>query len=169
MFESIRRAMQKLTERWATGGEFGQRMEQLRGEIRALPLEEARSAAEAALSDPTKFQRAEKHPPSSTDISELALELRSFFERYARVASRGACIAELDRQQIRASQILDGYITIGIHVEHTELAVKPGDETIWVLADDVPSEEAVEDDFPSIYHYLLFVDRFTSAVDEHRI
>jgi hypothetical protein len=166
MIEKIRRALQKLAANWAADGEFLQKIEQLKGEIRELSLEEAKAAAEAALSNPARFDRVEAHTPSSANMSELAPELRSFFERYARVASQGAFIAELDSQQIRPSAILSGYIAIGIHVEHTELAIKPGEEGIWVLADDVPSEEALEDFFPSVYHYLLFVDRFTIATEE---
>jgi len=165
VFDSIRRAFHNIVQSRTAASEFTQKIDQLQSGIRALPLEQARSAAEAALADSTRFH-VEASLPDGTELSELAPDLRAFFERYARVASLGAFISELGHHTIRPSCVLNGYIAIGTHVEHTELAARPGDETIWVLAEDVPPEDAVEESFPSIYHYLLFVDQFTRAVDE---
>jgi hypothetical protein len=145
--------------RWAeTSKRMQAGLEEIRKQISSLPLQDARATAEHALRDPVRFECAEE----AWDGGEIELGLpplvRQFFGQYLSVVSLSTS-AELCRDGIAPVAADSKYLRIGADGEHTHLAVLPGEETVYVLADDVPAEEQVEDTFPSIYHYLAFLGR----------
>ena len=58
------------------------------------------------------------------------------------------------------------HLYLGIDGEHTHLAVRAGDESIYVLTDAVPDEDRVESVFGSIYHWVLWLERKESLLAE---
>jgi hypothetical protein len=50
------------------------------------------------------------------------------------------------------------YLRLGTDGEHTHFAIRRGDEAIYVLADDVPSDERVESVFATVHHWLLWLE-----------
>ena len=126
-------------------------------ELAALTAAEAQAAAEQVLAAP-RFIRATPWHDAPRPQTELAPTLREFFHRIRRVegsnGDRYADIAELE-----PLEWAPGYLRLGTDVEHTHVAIRPGDESIYVLADDVPSDERVESVFATVYHWILWLER----------
>ena len=127
-------------------------------ELALLTPAEARAAAERVLAAP-RFVRATPWHDSPPPRTELAPVLREFFHRIRRVevpeGERSVDIAEL-----APLEWAPGYLCLGTTgVEHTHLAIRPGDESIYVLADDVGSDECVESAFATVYHWILWLER----------
>jgi hypothetical protein len=128
-------------------------------EVRQIPLDEAVKQAELLLSDPARFQCSES--PLARDgaaASGLPRTARTFFERYDRVASLFSG-TELARDEIGPSTVAPGFTRVGNETEHTEVAVKTGEDTVYILADDVPTEIVIESTYPTLYHYIIAIDR----------
>ncbi len=121
--------------------------------IFAVPLAEARAQVESLLADPDKFECI-KAPPADPDVLEsLAPGLRAFFTTYERVRILHGD-TDLDRGSIGPSTLNARYLRIGSDVEHTELVVEPGEETVFEIDGSERSESEMQA-YPSIYHSLL--------------
>jgi hypothetical protein len=125
-------------------------------ELATLSAAEARTAAERVLVAP-RFVRAtpwDDSPPHP----ELAPALREFFRRFRTVeVAEGEQCADI--AELAPLEWAPGYLRLGTDGEHTHLAVRPGDECIYVLADDVGHEERVDATFATVYHWILWLER----------
>lgn len=123
--------------------------------VKSIPLDEAKDRAEALFGQPCGFSRSA--PTDKTPIPSLSPGLQEFFASHGEITAEGGEVA-IGRQDIQPYGHDKSFIRLGQDGEHTHLAAKPGNDAVYVLADDVPKGKQVEDEFPSIYHYLLFVD-----------
>jgi hypothetical protein len=120
----------------------------------ALTLEEAEGRAIDLLANPSQY-RVE---PGGTDTPNgMPPGLRRLFSRYRSIRS-SVDELEMGLHLLSPSSVKADYSSLGYASEHTHLAVGPVGETVYVLADDVPEEEAVESVHASIYHYLVYRD-----------
>ena len=149
-FTAAQRARSRGVERYVQGLDAYER------ELAALSAAAARARAEHVLGAP-RFIRVvpwESPPPPRP---ELAPELGAFFRRVRRVeALAGARHA--DAAELAPLEWDPQYLLLGPDGEHTHLAVRPGDEAVYELADDVPRDEAVEQTFATVYHWVLWLE-----------
>ena len=131
-------------------------------ELAALPDTEARAEAERVLATP-RFLRVTRWQSPPLPRVELAPSLSEFFRVMQRVEvpDREECA---DIAELGPLEWAPGYLYLGTDGEHTHLAVRPGDESIYVLTDDVPEEDRVESVFSSIYHWVLWLERKESML-----
>jgi hypothetical protein len=126
------------------------------GDVKSIPLPKARAEAEALFSQPSGFTRAA--PADATPIPGLSAELQEFFALHGDVTAEEGEVS-ISRLEIAPYEHDKSFLRLGQDGEHTHLAAKPGESAVYVIADDVPRAKQVEESFPSIHHYLLFVDR----------
>jgi len=133
-------------------------------ELAALPAPEARAAAERVLAAP-RFLRVTRWQDPPPPRPELAPALGEFFQVIQRVEvpGREECA---DISELQPVEWAPEYLYLGTDGEHTHLGVRAGDESIYVLTDDVPDEDRVESVFGSIYHWVLWLERKESLLAE---
>jgi hypothetical protein len=136
---------------------YVQALEAYERELALLTPAEARAAAERVLAAP-RFVRVTPWQDAPPPLTELAPALREFFQRIRLVeapeSERYADIADL-----APLEWAPGYLRLGTDLEHTHVAIRPDDESIYVLADDVPGDERVESTFATVYHWILWLER----------
>ena len=135
-----------------------QALEAYERELAALTPDEARAAAERVLAT-SRFVRTTPWRDAPPPHTELAPVLREFFQRIrlVEVPEAGPCA---DAAELPPLESAPGYLCLGnTGVEHTDLAIRPGDESIYILADDVPIAERVESVFATVYHWILWLER----------
>jgi hypothetical protein len=143
---------------------YSQALRAYEGELAALTPAEARAAAERVLAAPRFIRTTPWHdaPPPNT---ELAPVLREFLQRIRLVevpdAERCANAADLS-----PLEWAPGYLCLGTAGEHSHVAIRPGDESIYILADDVPHNERVESVFATVYHWILWLERNEELLGE---
>ena len=125
-------------------------------DLAALSGADARAAAEKVLADP-RFIRVVRWSAPPTLRGDLALALRTFLGSVQRV--EGGDEEVVDGREIERLEWAPGYLRLGTEDEHTHLAIRPGDEAIYVLADDVPVADRIESVFATVYHWVLWVER----------
>lgn len=125
--------------------------------LAALSATEARAQAERVLA---ASQRLRVVPWRSTPPSrrELTASLGEFF-RGVRCVEELSGMPSADAAELAPLAWAPGYWSLGPNDEHTHLAVRPGDESIYVLADDVSGDERVEQRFATVYHWVLWLQR----------
>ena len=133
-------------------------------ELATLPAPEARAAAERVLAAP-RFLRVTRWQGPPLPHPALAPMLAAFFQVIQRVdvPDREECA---DAAEIRPLEWAPGYLYLGSDGEHTHLAVREGDESIYVLTDDVPDDDQVETVFSTVYHWVLWLERKESLLAE---
>jgi len=132
--------------------------------IAELPLSVAREQALALLADPRYFECTESSDADASRLDFLAPELLSLFQRYETIESVSQpCL--LDRNEIQQVKVaaksrrkpppfwIIGWEDGG----HWVVVVKAGEEGIFVTDDFENTEEMIEPDYPSVYHWLLTV------------
>ena len=150
-FTAAQRARSRDAERYA------QALDVYGRALADLPAAEARVAAERVLASP-RFIRTLPWQGPPAPHPELAPALGEFFRRVQRVEVPGGD-QRADAAELEPFEWDAGYLRLGTDGEHTHLAVRPGDEAIYVLADDVPSAERVESVFVTVYHWVLWLER----------
>lgn len=123
--------------------------------VKSIPMPEAKARAEALFGQSKGFTLSA--PSDKTPIPSLSPSIQEFFASHGEVTAEGGEVV-ISRQDIQPYEHERSFIWLGRDGEHTHLVTKPGEDAVYVLADDVPKARQVEDEFPSIYHYLLFVD-----------
>ena len=126
-------------------------------ELGKLSAAEARLQAERVLMAPRLLRVVpwESPPPSRP---QLAGSLDEFFRGIRCVeALRG--MPRADAADLAPLGWAPGYLGLGPSEEHTHLAVRAGDESIYVIADDVPPEQRIDRVFATVYHWILWLER----------
>lgn len=136
---------------------FAQALAACEQELAALSALDASASAERVLASP-RFIRAVSWSTPPAPRQELAPALRSFFSRVRRVELPGG-EPHADAATIEPLGWAPGYLKLGTVDEHTHLAIRPGDESIYILADDVPGADRVESVFATVYHWVLWLER----------
>lgn len=120
---------------------------------RALSQTEAEVRALNLLSDP-RLYRIVENPIRGDSLASLGPGLQKFFSRFETVREiKGE--TSLDRNQIGTSNLCEGFLRIGTDMEHTEIVVRPNEDTIYVIDGTEPEEVPLEEGFPTIYHYIV--------------
>ena len=157
-FTRTQRARSRGAERYA------QALAAYEQELADLPAADARVAAEQVLASP-RFISVFPWTVAAAPGPELAPTLTEFFRRIQRVevpgGERRADAAELEPLDWAA-----GYLRLGADGEHAHIAVRAGDEAIYVLADDAPSDDRVESVFATVYHWVLWLERSEELLAE---
>lgn len=142
-------------------------IDQFERELATLPFEAARSRAEQLLARSTFLRTItwDSDPPVRTD---LAPEVGSFVHRIRRIEA----IENRDERYIDSSDIspftwLPEYLCFGMDDEHIHVALRPNDETIYLLADDVSMKEALQSTLPTVYHWILYCDRSQELLSDN--
>ena len=125
-------------------------------QLQHLPIESARREALRLLAATALLEVAvasESPPPM---VATLGPELRDFFARFRRVGTVNGAIF-VDVASIEPCDWWPGWIEIGAFDGHVHLMVRPGEDTVFEVADDVDEHERVLGSYPSIHHWVLAV------------
>jgi hypothetical protein len=131
-----------------------------------LSPHQATSIAHDVLKNNSEFEI--RSSPASKHASELSPSIRNFFQDYPKV------ILTTDDVAISVGDVCryahDGqFLLLGSDGEHTHLVARPNDDRVYVVADDVPKESQIEGEFPTIYHWIVWVNKrgeLTQVADE---
>ena len=133
-------------------------------ELAGLPAPDARAQAERVIASP-RFIRIVPWPAPRPARAELAPDVGAFFGVVQRVeVPDGETCADV--ADLAPLEWAPGFLRLGPDGEHTHLALRPGDEAIYVLGDDVPAEERVFTVLATIYHWLLYLERRAELLAE---
>jgi hypothetical protein len=131
----------------------------LRGELRSIaasvrlvPLEEAASQVEEALTHADKFRVAGTHEGTAAIPRELPASVHRLLTRYSSINTRYSDVT-ISRALVAPSQLLAGCIRIGDDGGHWEILVRPREDPVYVW--DGGGGDPFHDPYPSVYHYLL--------------
>ena len=125
-------------------------------QIHSMDIAAAAAAAQAILSDASKFVVVRRHADDFPFANEMAQHLRAFFAEVESLkAVRGD--AELTRSSITRSDLNRNYIRIGRDIESVEINIRPSDETVYEF--DAFDSNKPFDQHCTIYHWVLAVDR----------
>lgn len=142
----------RLTKIWRESDKFHQQVTQQLAAARALSQEEAEERALRLLYD-TKLFRIVENRQMEDSLPLHGPRLRKFFSRFETVREmKGETF--LDRNQIGPSNLRKGFFRIGTDMEHTEIVAKPNEDTIYIIDGTEPEGQALEESFPTIYHYI---------------
>ena len=132
--------------------------ERLKREVSAHSLQEAKRLTSELLAD-GRHVRAFRSPTSDEEevlLEPLPTELKHLLSDYAAIELVYGD-QRISRGDLGASTVQAGFIKVGRDMEFAEVAVRPGDEAIYVLAPgEDPALEA-----PTIYHWLVLLWRLT--------
>ena len=138
---------------WKESGRLHEEVERQLAAARTLSQTEAEVRALNLLSDPKLYRIVEK-PIRGDSLASLGPGLQKFFSRFETVREiKGE--TSLDRNQIGTSNLSEGFLRIGTDMEHTEIVVRPNEDTIYVIDGTEPEEVPLEEGFPTIYHYIV--------------
>ena len=144
-----------------TGADVLEEVLRVGAEVRALTMEGARSQAYSILEDRERYRATQSCPSAqeSDVLKELAPGLREFFTHYERIQPVYSD-TDYNRATIGASECLDGYVRVARSVEHTELVVRLGHETVY---ETDGTEGALDESarMPSIFHWVVLEERLT--------
>ena len=124
--------------------------------VKAIPLNDAKEEVKFLFLQPEAFKLAS--PSDTTPISNLSNELQDFFAVYGEITAKDD-EAIICRKEIQPYKRDKSFIWLGQDGEHTHLVAKPNEDAVYIVADDVPKAQQIEDQFPSIFHYIVFVNR----------
>jgi len=162
-------AFRKLFE-WASGESrraFAAKMHALEDEIFRMPLDDARLQVDRLLSRSDFYSRvvlANSALSISPDL-DMPQTVREFFDRYERMEELNGD-GRLDRSDLGRSAIDGRFIKIGTEIESSEIVVRPGAQTVYVI-DSAENVDSPEEHYPSVYHYILFKARLLEGKGHH--
>lgn len=153
----------KWTERRLTAT-YMRDLDALETQVAAMPLSEVRAEARHILASP-RHLRAGRWSGEPALHPELAPLLRAFFSEYqvVEIPDSEQCA---DVSQLEPFDFIEGYLNLGTDGEHTHLAIKPGDESIYIVADDT-DEDHVSDMYATVYHWIVFIERREQRLTEY--
>jgi hypothetical protein len=157
-FTADQRAQSRAAERYA------QAIDAYERELDGLSAEQAGAAAERVLAAP-RFIRIVRRQVPQPPPGKLAPTIREFFRGVQRIEVPDG-ESYVDITELAPLEWAPGYLFLGRDGEHTHIAVRPGDEGVYVMADDVPPEKARDTVLPTVYHYVLWLERGAELLTE---
>jgi len=157
-FTADQRARSRAAERYV------QALDAYERELDGLSAEHARAAAERVLAAP-RFIRVVRWAVPQAPRAELAPTIREFFRGVQRIEVPDG-ESYVDITELAPVEWAPGYLFLGRDGEHTHIAVRSGDEGVYVMADDVPPEQARDTVLPTVYHYVLWLERSEELLAE---
>jgi hypothetical protein len=125
-------------------------------ELQHLPIVSARREALRLLAATALLKVTPASEPQPPLVATLGPELRDFFALYRRVEVTNGAIF-VDVADIEPCAWWEGGIEIGAFDGHVHLMVRPGDDKVFEVADDIDERERVIGSYPSIHHWILAV------------
>jgi hypothetical protein len=144
---------------WMSGTDqraFIEGLHQMRAELFALSIDEARQQATHHLSDPTKFRcilvSGNSEPPSGVRLPPLITEV---FSRYEEIRE---CYGDvhISHDQIGQSQINPQYTRIGSNTDHTEIVILGSADKVYEKDWSDTESNGSLSHYPTLYHFILF-------------
>ncbi|HEV7239252.1 MAG TPA: hypothetical protein VGQ36_08435 [Thermoanaerobaculia bacterium] len=127
-----------------------------------MNIEEAAAAAQAILSDSSRFAVVRRSAADYPHVDDLAYHIGRFFADIESIkATRGD--AQVARSSISPSAMNPEYLRIGTDIESVEIAIRPGDESVYEF--DAFDPDKPFDRHESIYHWVLAVDQELYGAD----
>jgi len=123
--------------------------------IERLPLEEARALAHRVLDNHDWFETERGDASSSLPATAPPL-VREFYGRYARATGR-FCDLQVVATECGPSDARRELLRVGHDDAHVELCTRGTENRVYLVADDVGAEAAVEGSVPSLYHAVVRV------------
>jgi len=121
--------------------------------VERLPLEEARVLAWRVLDNPEWFQ-TELGDASASLPATTPASVREFYSRYVRATGR-FCDVQLVGAECGPSETRREMLLVGRDDAHIGLCARGTEDRIYLVADDVAPDEAIEGSVPSIYHAVV--------------
>jgi len=148
------RALSRVVERYAAAVAAYER------ELATLPAAAAREHAGHVLAaSPFVRGLAWAGAPAPLLAAGLTAGQLEFFRQFRRVEAAPTGEPYVDAQELAPYEWEPAYLRVGQDSEHAHLAVRPGDEVLYVVADDEPPERAPSQSFPTLYHWVLWLHR----------
>jgi hypothetical protein len=140
-------------------------LDALDAEIASMSLAQARASAVRVLAAP-RFVKATKWSSRPKLHADLGPVLREFFTdiQVVEIPESEQCA---DVALLEPFDFVDGFLNLGSDGEHTHLAIKPGDDAIYIVADDT-EEDHVSDTYASVYHWIVYIERREGLLAEYR-
>ena len=130
--------------------ESARRYKLIEDRVERLPLEEARALAHHVLDNPEWF-RTERGDASVSLPSMTPGSVRDFYRRYVRTTGR-FCDVQPVAAECGPSEARPEMLRVSRDDAHVELCTQGTDDRVYLVANDVGPEEAVEGSVPSVYH-----------------
>jgi hypothetical protein len=146
--------------------QYGQQLA-YEAELKALPVESARREALRLLAATALLRLTPADDAPRPRVAKLGPELRDFFSRYRRVETDNGGI-HVDVAALADCAWRPGFVEIGACDGHVHLMARPGEDTVFEVADDVEAHRQVLATFPSIHHWVLalhFSEELAAAGD----
>lgn len=145
-----------------TGTEVREWAIRVGNEVKALPLEEARRLALAALENRARFHIVESQPgpEEAAALEWLPPGARELFERYERIEHVYADTKYL-RKNIGPAEYRPGFIRLATSIDATELVVRPGEEFLYEIDGSEESDDQLYG-MPSVFHQIVMEERLTT-------
>jgi hypothetical protein len=122
--------------------------------VRTLPLAVARHDAAQALAATNLLDIRLAVGGLPATAAALGPAYREFFASHGRVGSADGS-SFVDVLAIDVFDWAPGFLVVGQDDEHRHVMARPGDDAVYLVADDVPVEEMIEAQFPSVHHWVL--------------
>jgi hypothetical protein len=133
--------------------EFRTRLKHIDTWLDSMSLFEAKAIALGLLARSEWFTTT---PPDPTVMlpENMPDSVVQLFEAYGSLRGR-FCDLRCDANEIAPSTVHPQFLHIGWNDSHTELCTRGREDTVSVLANDVPAEEALEGTSRSVYHSIV--------------
>jgi hypothetical protein len=154
------RAASRDAERYAAGISAYER------ELDTLSAAAARQRAELVLTASPFVRGVAWRDGPVPLVGDLASGQQEFFRRLRRVEAARHGEPYVDAEELAPYAGHPGYLRLGQDDEHAYLAVRPGDEALYVIADDEPLERAPSHRFPTLHHWVLWLHRSEELLAE---
>ena len=132
----------------------------LEEEIARLPVENVKAEAEQLLKDSSRFSCSKATKSLPGFIQSLGSHLVDVFGKYKSIRTvQGQVVLGWD--EVGISDLNPEYVRIGKDEEFfTEIVVRKGEETIYVIDGSEKSKGDIEQDrYSTIYHWILYTGK----------
>lgn len=127
-------------------------------ELARMPIHEARERADPILRGEGLVRVVPATGSAPPSLARFGPSLQECFTRVRRISClEGRSYA--DPAELAPCRVAPAYWRLGQVEAHAHLCARPGDERLLVLPDDVADPVAHAEEFPSIYHWLLYQQR----------
>jgi hypothetical protein len=118
-----------------------------------LTVDEARRQCFGLLADESRFRvvPAESGWTAPWALPASVAEVLGTFEEVAAVETP----LKIGRAETGPCEINSTYLRVGRETDHTVVVVREGHEGCWILADDVPAADQIEESFPTLFHLVV--------------